>query len=286
MLIQRKNCPICNSENLKLLKDKIDNQTIVKFLENYYQKKLPDEISNHYKYKILKCNKCSLKFQKFVCDEKLSFLLYEEIIDKDDSYNKKKNLSYKDFQEYIYDMNLISSLYKKKSKDIKILEFGSGWGFWSRLAKSLNYDIEGIEISESRINFSKDFKINIFKQIDQSKKYDFIYSNQVFEHLTFPNVEFSKLVSVLKKNSYLLIKVPSSFLHEEKEIIKKYAFKNVLFPLEHINLYNKKVFRFLAKKYDLEICNYNVLKTKSLYGLNLFLKNLVSNSYVLFKKKY
>ena len=57
---------------------------------------------------------------------KNSFLLYEEIINKDDSYNKKINLSYKDFKEYIYDMNLISSLCQKKSKEIKILEFGSG----------------------------------------------------------------------------------------------------------------------------------------------------------------
>ena len=54
-------------------------------------------------------------------------------------------------------MNLISSLCQKKSKEIKILEFGSGWGFWSRLAKSLNYDIEAIEISGSRINFFKRF---------------------------------------------------------------------------------------------------------------------------------
>ena len=181
-------------------------------------------------------------------------------------------------------MILISYLNKKKSKDVKILEFGSGWGFWSRLAKSLNYDVEGIEISDSRINFSKDFKINTFKQIDQNKQYDFIYSNQVFEHLSFPDLEFSKLVKVLKKNSFLLIKVPSSFLHEEKEIFKKYAYKDVLFPLEHINLYNKKVFKFLGKKYNLDICNYNVLKTKNFYGLNLFLRNLVSNSFVLFRK--
>ena len=285
MLLERKICPICNSKNLKILENKVDDHTIIKFLENYYKKKLPDEISNNYKYKILNCKKCTLKFQKFVCDEKTSLLLYEELINRDDSFNKKKNLSFKDFQEYINDMNLISSLNKKKSKDIKILEFGSGWGFWSRLAKSLNYNIEGIEISESRINFSKDFKINTFNQIDLNKEYDFIYSNQVFEHLTFPELEFSKLVKVLKRNSYLLIKVPSSFLHEEKEMIKKYAYKNVLFPLEHINLYNKKVFKFLAKKYDLNLCNYNVLKTRNFYGFNLFLRNLVSNSFVLFKKK-
>ena len=114
-------------------------------------------------------------------------------------------------------------------------------GFRSRLAKSLNYDIEAIEISESRINFSKDFKINTFKQIHQSKRYDFIYSNQVFEHLTFPSIEFSKLVSVLKKN-LSFNKSSIVIFARRKRNLKNMLFKNVLFPLEHINLYNKKVF--------------------------------------------
>ena len=90
MLIERKNCPICKSENFKILENKVDDRTIIQFLENYYKKILPNEISNNYKYIVLKCNKCTLKFQKFVCDEKLSLILYEELIDKDDSLNKKK----------------------------------------------------------------------------------------------------------------------------------------------------------------------------------------------------
>ncbi len=284
MFIERKSCPICNNKKLKIFKNKVDNQTIIKFLEEYYNKKLPQSIYEYYDYKILECEKCSLKFQKFICNEELSILLYEEIIDRKESFNKKKNLSFKNFQEYIQDMNLISKLYKKKSRDIKILEFGCGWGFWSRLAQSFNYDVEGIEISKTRLNFLNDCKINTLREIDLNKEYDFIYSNQVFEHLNFPELEFSKLVSVLKKDSFLLIKVPSSFLHLQKEILNKHSYKNILFPLEHINLYNKKVFKFLAKKYNLKISNHYILKLNSLYGISLFVKNTFTNSFVLFKK--
>ena len=258
MFIERKSCPICNNKKLKIFKNKVDNQTIIKFLEEYYNKKLPQSIYEYYDYKILECEKCSLKFQKFICNEELSILLYEEIIDRKESFNKKKNLSFKNFQEYIQDMNLISKLYKKKSRDI--------------------------EISKTRLNFLNDCKINTLREIDLNKEYDFIYSNQVFEHLNFPELEFSKLVSVLKKDSFLLIKVPSSFLHLQKEILNKHSYKNILFPLEHINLYNKKVFKFLAKKYNLKISNHYILKLNSLYGISLFVKNTFTNSFVLFKK--
>lgn len=285
MFKERKSCPICESKNISNLKNKYNRETIIKFLEIYYNKKLPDIIYKEYEYKVMKCKECTLIFQKFICDDEFSNYLYEHLINKTESLNKKKNLSFINFQEYILDMCLISKLFKKKSKDIKILEFGTGWGFWSRLAKSLNYEIDGVEISESRINFIDDYKINISRKIDQTKKYDFIYSNQVFEHLGNPKNEFSDLLSVLNQDSYILIKVPSSFLFKQKEFLKKNTYKDVLFPLEHINLYNKKVFKFLCKKYNLTICNNLILKTKTFLGIKTFFKNYFTNSFVLFKKK-
>ena len=284
MLIERKSCPICESENIINQKSIFKKDKIIKFLEDYYKKKLPDIIYNEYEYQIMKCNHCKLIFQKFICDERSSDYLYEHLIDKDESLNKKKNLSFIDFKEYILDMCLISKLFQKKSKDIKILEFGTGWGFWSRLAKSLNYQIDGIEISDSRIKYINEHNINISKKIDQTKKYDFIYSNQVFEHLTNPREELIKLLSVLNQNSYLLIKVPSSFLFKQREYFKKYSYKDSLFPLEHINLYNKQVFNFLCTKHNLTICNSLILKTKSFLGIKTFLKNYFTNSFVLFRK--
>ena len=284
MFIERKSCPICESKNICNQKDKFKREKIIEFLENYYNRKLPEIIYKEYEYKIIQCDECKLVFQKFICDNKLSDYLYENLIDKNASLNKKKNLSFIDFQEYILDMSLISNLFQKKSKDIKILEFGTGWGFWSRLAKSFNYEIEGIEISESRINYLSEYKINVTKKIDQKKKYDFIYSNQVFEHLANPKEEFSKLLSVLNQNSYFLIKVPSSFLIKQKDFFKKFYYKDVLFPLEHINLYNKEVFNFLCKKYNLTICNNLILKTKTLLGIKTYIKNYFTSSFVLFRK--
>ena len=98
MLVERKNCPICKSENIIEKKNDFKDEEIINFLENYYKKKLPQIIYKEYNYKIIMCSECTLIFQKFICDDELSHKLYEDLIDKEKSFNKKKNLYFDDFQ--------------------------------------------------------------------------------------------------------------------------------------------------------------------------------------------
>ena len=58
----------------------------------------------------------------------------------------------------------------KKPKDTTILEYGMGWGFWSRIAQSMNFDVSGFEVSKSRIDFAKKNNIKILSNIDELKK--------------------------------------------------------------------------------------------------------------------
>ena len=77
----------------------------------------------------------------------------ENIIDKNKSFEKKIRLDFKNLNNFIKEMRFIRKLFKKPNHKIKILEFGCGWGFWARLAKSLNFKVDTIEISKSRIKF-------------------------------------------------------------------------------------------------------------------------------------
>lgn len=285
MFIERKICPICKKKKFIQIDTNIKNSEIIKILYNYYQKKLPKIIYQKFKYEILECLNCSILFQKYICDEKLSDKLYENIIDKNKSFEKKIKLDFKNYNSFIKEMRFIRKLLKKPNHKIKILEFGCGWGFWARLARSLNFKINTIEISKSRIKFLNQNGIENKKKIQNKIKYDFIYSDQVFEHLSFPQKEFSNLIKSLNVNGYILIKVPSSFLMNLKKKFNIYPHENILFPLEHINLYNKKVFNFLSNKYELKICNYKLIRYYGYAGIIVFLKNFFTNSFVLFKKE-
>ena len=68
------------------------------------------------------------------------------------------------------------------------LDFGAGWGFWLILIlKNFNFDVHAYEVSESRINFMKKNQINVISSIENSaNKFDFIYSEETFEHIPNP----------------------------------------------------------------------------------------------------
>ncbi len=284
MFLERKICPICIQKKFEKIDLDINNNKIIKILSNYYKKKLPKIVCKTFKYEVLKCVNCSLLFQKYICDDKLSNQLYESIIDKNKSFEKKKRLNFKNFDNFIRELKIIKKIVKKPNHQINLLEFGCGWGFWSKLAQNLNFNINTVEISESRIKYLNENNIKNTKKIKKGVKYDLIYSDQVFEHLSYPGKEFSNLVKSLSSNGHIFIKVPSSFMMNLKKIFNIHPYMNILFPLEHINLYNKKVFLFLSKKYNLRICNYKILGIGGIHGIVLYLKNYFTNSFVIFKK--
>ena len=46
-------------------------------------------------------------------------------------------------------LNLIKGIFKNNLKNISILEFGSGWGFWSNYLKKNSFNISAFEVSKS-----------------------------------------------------------------------------------------------------------------------------------------
>lgn len=189
--------------------------------------------------------------------------LYESWISKDESLNKKINYSTYNFNKYVNDLEKISKYLNKKPKDIKILEFGMGWGFWSRIAKSMNFNITGFEISESRLNFAKKNNIKIINNLDELKKekFDFIYSFAVFEHIKDPHETLKMLKDLLNKNGMIYIYVPNGIFAEKKFKKDWKATKDALHPLEHINCFNRKALSVLGKNNNLKI-NYNIFQPR------------------------
>ena len=152
-LIQRLNCPICQNKSFKsLIKISYQANSMKKFLDDYYKNKIPHDLLNNKDYELLECDNCKLIFQKFVPDKDFSFELYENIISKEESLEKKLENPYFN-SAYDKEIDLIKCIFK--NRDINILEFGAGWGFWSLRALKAGLNVDTFELSESRINFMK-----------------------------------------------------------------------------------------------------------------------------------
>ena len=289
MLIERNDCPFCG--NLKLIPIKriaYNDRMMVKFLEKYYKSKnLIQRLSKSF-YEIIECSVCKGIFQKYIPDNKFSEYLYNDLISKEESFKKKFNNYSNNSKQYSKEAKLIEKLLSKKSYEINILEFGCGWGFWSKFMKSLNFNVETCEISKSRIDFLEKNNLRNYTNVDLiKKKYDFIFSDQVFEHVGDPLILLKKLSELLKENGYMYHKFPSSLWFKNKVKKKNYLpKKDCAHPLEHINIFNKNCFLTMAGNSNLSCLQLKdsiklplINKIKSLKNYFLF------NSIILKKSK-
>ena len=286
MLIERKNCPICAANKFKTLYAlPYHDNRIQQFFKNYYQERINPYLKEleKYDYVIYECLNCSLIFQKYIPSEKFSKRLYEQIINEEESKIKKEKLS---TAGYFKDFELFKKIIKKENSDISIFEFGSGNGDWAYEAKKLNFSVTVNEYSKNRIETLEKKGFKICNNINECKdKFDIIYSDQVFEHIPNPAEVLKLLVPLLKKNGYIYLKFPSSFMFKNKLKMNYQPKKDCAHPLEHINILNKKVFFHLIEGMNLEISYYNRHSVFTYKKYLKFLKDFFYFNQVLIKNK-
>ncbi len=253
MLDERKNCPICSDIKFKTIFSLPYKN--ISFLKNYYKDKINPYLNEleKYDYVISECLNCSLIFQKHIPNENFSELLYEKIINDEESKIKKLSVS-----GHLKDFELFKKIIKKENQDISILEFSSGNGDWAYEAKKLNFDITANEYSKIRIETLKKKSLKVCDNINACKdKFDIIYSDQVFEHIPNPAETLKLLMTLLKSHGYIYLKFPSSFMFKNKLKMNYQPQKDCAHPLEHINTFNRKAFSHLIKDMNLEIFYHN-----------------------------
>lgn len=288
----RKNCPVCRSSNIKILFNRgLENNSLKEFIKKYFPKIFSTKKLKNYKYILINCIDCNLIFQKKVLSNKSSKLFYNKVISHEDSLRKKENFSVSDFEVYFKDLKKIENFFRRKPKHIKLLEIGAGWGFWSRIAKDLNFSIETVELSQVRRKFLSKHHIKCYPEINNipvKKKYDVIFLDQTLEHLTDPRSIFKFSRTKLSKEGILFFKIPSGLFTRFK-IRRDYEFKHdELIPLEHINIFNLKNLYIVSRMFN--------FKFRYLYSTNNFfsykffkeflgnLHNVVTNKIIIFQK--
>ena len=187
-----------------------------------------------------------------------------------------------------YDEKL-NILETKKIKNKKILDIGSGGGFFLRRAKEKGWDVLGIEPSLTAAKYAEKHKIptikNFFEKVDFSKqkKFGAIHMNAVLEHSRSPNQILKISHSILEKKGMLIVEVPNEF--NPLQLIAQKSLKKDewwVVPKEHLNYFNFKSLSKLLKRNGFEI----TLK-QATFPLEIFLLmgfDYINNSKVGLKK--
>ena len=237
-------CELCGHQQPEVLYDEAfnDGETF-KFLNSYYKGKITVADLSNGRYQLLRCPMCNFVWQGQVLSDLGVKNLYDKWIDPYESLQSQLTRGYHRLAAIVHQIALIPFLFDiDRTCDLKVLDFGMGWGGWCQIAKGLGMNVEGAELSVQRIDFAR--KQGILVQTDlfsTHEKYDFINSEQVFEHVKKPKELLQKLVQHLNPSGILYISVPNGarYISRHNAGIWQPG-KNCTHPLEHINTFSHR----------------------------------------------
>ena len=178
-------------------------------------------VSSHY----LKCPGCNLIYK----DSKKN---YKEVVSeyKNNYYdnfggvetNGKRNKLYLDILKFI----------EKKIQVGKLLDVGTGCGFFLLFARKRGWAVSGIDPSLKSIKIAqKNNKIDVrqctLKEYKSKHKFDIITFINVLDHSAKPWKEIERAKKLLKPGGHIFIRSPNGFLHSNiLKLSSKFGAKN------------------------------------------------------------
>lgn len=261
--IKRSFCPVCDSNAItNKYCQSYESEEIKTYLDDFYnpQGGVEHEFLNGTDYSLMSCSNCDLVFQENIPNDDLMFRLYEQWIDADVILKQQSEYPLWYYETYANQMVDLVSFFKKQPSDLKLLDFGMGWGKWCLMAKAFGCEVYGLELSEARIAYANKNGIEVLNQSDLSNhKFDYINTDQVFEHIPNPKETLQELLKSLKPNGIIKISVPNGNSIDEVLTHMNWNAKkgepnslNAVAPLEHINCFKTKTILTLAKQFDLQ----------------------------------
>lgn len=258
--VKREQCPACASEAMThLYQLSFDAPEIAAYLRSFYgqQGAVEFEYLTGATYDLCECNDCGCIFQCEILNDFMMERLYEQWIDPEqvfEQHNRQDDLRY--FSYYASEIMQIAAFFRTTPSALKFMDFGMGWGKWALMAKAFGCDSYGAELSAERIAYAESNGIKVL-QWDEMPGYDFDFINteQVFEHIPEPLQTLKHLAGALRAGGLVKISVPTANNIDQRlkrmdwRLAKgeKYSL-NPVAPLEHINCYRRKSLVQMAAK--------------------------------------
>lgn len=159
-------------------------------------------------YAIVRCQDCGLVFQRDVPDDWLLSKLYEEWINPVNAFHLDQKTPAA-LEGYAVLMRKVLSRLRKPPAELKMLDFGMGWGDMCVVAMAFGVECHGVEVSEARVRYAQSRGVQVVSVATiPNGTYDFINAAEVFEHLPRPLETASLLSAALAPGGLLWITVP------------------------------------------------------------------------------
>ena len=248
--VARNECPGCGSGlTVELCRAPYSQPPLRQYLIDFYspQGKVDHGFLRDQDYVLRECMDCGLIYQGEIPGDSLMRKVYEEWIDPRKSFDLyERTRGINSFAVLSAEIIEIVRLFDRAPMELAFLDFSMGWGHWCRIAQSFGCAVHGTEFSPSRIEYARSTGVRVISYAEiASHRYDFINTEQVFEHLPEIRASLAYLKGSLKPGGLLKISVPDGA--DIKRRLKVWDWRalknspdslNPVAPLEHINCFH------------------------------------------------
>lgn len=256
--VNRKVCPGCGHEGTtEILSSSFLNRSLSDSIQWNFAVTGVDifELVKDVEYQLHECSNCELIFQKNCFREEFMGQLYQlrSISPEVQARDAAKPLDKSAY--YAEEIVALIKMLNRNPADIDVLDYGMGWGHWCSMAKAYGCNSSGFDVSEQKKEFARENGITAIDEL-AGTSFDFINTEQVLEHVLYPQDTVKKLSESLKPGGILKISVPNGERIDKKRLLDSTSSAidslYLASPLMHINTFNHNAIVAMAEKAGLK----------------------------------
>jgi 2-polyprenyl-3-methyl-5-hydroxy-6-metoxy-1,4-benzoquinol methylase len=249
--VERKACPVCGSVELnELFHCPYTSDPIRTFVERWFSHTgtVDLDLLEDAEYILRECRSCQLIFQEQIPDEHLADTVSEKWSDPDKAFHHREKSGLASRGRNALEVMSVIEFLGGDPQELRFLDFGMGWGNWVRIAEAFGVECFGLEASESRLAHARTLGLKVIGPEGlRDLRFDFINTEQVFEHLPDPYATAADLAGALTERGILKISVPNGRGVKRNVAAGRWHLgkgsKKGLFdvtPLQHINCFTHR----------------------------------------------
>ena len=264
VFVERRTCPACGAGGSSTIYDApYQDPPLSTYLIDFYGdeqgRAMVSELEG-IRFVLRECPACGLVYQRHAPDEETVRLLYDRWIDAGAALERDRAQGVARFAENAQELLQIVSALGRSPAELRVLDFGMGWGRWLQTASALGCQVAGSEVSEARLAHAERLGLQVVSWDEiPDGAFDLINSEQVFEHLVDPIGVGRHLASGLAPGGVLKICVPNGAdILRRLRVMDWTAPKftrnslNDVAPLEHLNCFAPRSLAALGLQMGLE----------------------------------
>jgi len=256
--VVRESCPGCGgSRRCELFACAFTDPPIRDLLLSFYadQGGIDLGLLHGARYVLDECAACGLVYQREIAGEALLSKLYDEWIG-----DHERTRSLEDRVALAREVEDGLRFLGRPAREMRVFDFGMGWGDFCRMARAFGCSVFGAEIAEARLQRARSEGIVVLSRDEIPRhQFDWIRAEQVLEHLPDPAGAVQHLTQSLAPAGIIKIGVPNGTAIKARLSMgdwlapkKSERSLNAVAPLEHINCFSHDALVALGRRAGLE----------------------------------